>query len=99
MGRLFQREMKGIAPAQAGESGEVVVRGTQLGIVFNRQGGKVSICCEVSAPSGLGQESTQDPGVFRTGLGDRNRRMVKPTLHDRESSIDRHGLGGSSAQG
>ena len=52
MARRVGVELERVAPAEAGEAAEVAVVGVDFGLVFDGQGGDVSVGGEVAANAG-----------------------------------------------
>jgi len=68
-GEIISEGMERILPAQAGEAGEIVISGSQFGVVFHGERGEVGIGGEIAGRSCCVQESTQDADVLWAGMG------------------------------
>ena len=88
MRRLLQRGSERILPAKAGEASEIVVSGSQFGVVFHGERGEVGIGGEIAGSSCCIQESTQDAGVLGAGMGNGHGRVIEPGLHEGKGRFD-----------
>jgi len=71
--------------------------------MFDGKRGKMCIGRQIAASSGLQQQRAQYVYVLRSGVQNRNRRMIQPLIDNVESRFNRQGLGrnpdlGSQAQ-
>ena len=60
--------LEGVAPAEAGEAAEVGVVGVDLGLVFDGQGGDVSVGDEIAADAGSVEGAAYEGEVLPAGV-------------------------------